>query len=207
MVDFGPDLRSSGHIRPQILMPLGGTVTVSVPPAPDRHKEFKLQVGSGTIQTWPNWLAIALTRVQEVYLARQRIVAVSANEIDPTMGRLIGEEYQASLQTISAAVFALDAFYGVLDGMIHIPDTERAARTQRRDGRAIWVADAIIRATGRMPNDVRKNLKKNIHRAFKVVTLLYTHRTPPSHSVSILRFKTSMCRSVGSTTALSRALR
>jgi hypothetical protein len=152
-------------------MPIGATVTVSVPQVPDQRKEGRLQVGPGTIQTWPNWLAIAFTRVQEAYLARQRIVTESANGIDPTTGRLINEEYQASLQAISAAVFALDAFYGVLDGMITIPETERAARTQRGVGRAIWVADAIIRATARMPNSVRKDIRKNIRIAFKVRNL------------------------------------
>lgn len=150
-------------------MPIGATATatLSMHQAPDQRKEWRFQVGAGTMQTWPYWLSIAFTRVQEAYLVRQRIVTASANGIDPTAGTLIGEEYQASLQAISAAVFALDAFYGVLDGMISIPETEKAARTRRGDGRAIWVADAIIRATARMPNNVRRDIKRNIHIAFK----------------------------------------
>jgi hypothetical protein len=66
------------------------------------------------------------------------------------------EEYQAGMQAISSAVFAVDALYGVIAGMITVPEAEIARRKQRNDGRAVWVADAIIRASARMPNDVRK---------------------------------------------------
>jgi len=66
---------------------------------------------------------------------------------------LLIEEYQAGLQAISSAVFSLDAMYGVISRMIDVPEAEIARRKQKNDGRAVWVADAIIRASARMPND------------------------------------------------------
>jgi hypothetical protein len=79
----------------------------------------------------------------------------------------LDEEFQGSLQTISAAVFALDAFYGVIHTMITLQEWEIKARQQRGTGRATWVADAIGRAS-RMPNRARKAVAKNIHTAYKL---------------------------------------
>jgi len=69
------------------------------------------------------------------------------------------------LQAIAAAVFGLDAFYGVIREMVNISEAESDGRQRRRAGRAVWVADAIGRAS-RMPNDVRKAMTESIHTAY-----------------------------------------
>lgn len=128
---------------------------------------LEVSAGPGSVQTWPNWLAIAFDRLREDNGARQRMTAATTVGGDQAVAYALIEEYQACLQAISAAVFALDAFYGVISGMGTVPETEKAKRIQRKDGRAVWVADAIIRASARMPNEVRKAVTENIHRAYK----------------------------------------
>ncbi len=118
------------------------------------------------MQTWPNWLAIAFDRLQEANDARQRLATMTAGSASVAHATVLIEEYQAGLQAISSAVFAVDAMYGVIAGMIAVPEAEIARRKQRNDGRAVWVADAIIRASARMPNDARKAVTENIHRAY-----------------------------------------
>jgi hypothetical protein len=76
-------------------------------------------------------------------------------------------EYQAGLQAISSAVFALDALYSVISGMITISEAEKEKRRVRNHGRAVWVSDAMLRASAGMTNDVRKTMKNRIHRAYK----------------------------------------
>jgi len=110
-------------------------------------------VDGGLLQTWPNWLAIAFSRLQEANSARERLTAATASGVGEAEASLLIEEYQAGLQAISSAVFSLDAMYGVISRMIDVPEAEIARRKQKNDGRAVWVADAIIRASARMPND------------------------------------------------------
>lgn len=150
-------------------MPLGGVVTYSAARIHDQDGVPRLQVDivGGLVQTWPNWLAIAFDRLQEANGARQRLTAATAGRTGDVEASVLIEEYQAGLQAISSAVFALDALYGVIAEMITIPEAEMARRKQRNDGRAVWVADAIIRTSKRMPNDVRKAVTESIHKAYK----------------------------------------
>jgi hypothetical protein len=95
------------------------------------------------------------------------MIEATTNNDDTAESAALDEEFQGSLQTISAAVFALDAFYGVIHTMITLQESEKKARQQKGTGRATWVADAIGRAS-RMPNRVRKAVARNIHTAYKL---------------------------------------
>jgi len=150
-------------------MPTGGVATLSASRVRDQDGVLRLQVNvdTGMVQTWPNWLVIAFSRLQEANSARQRLTQATASGDGEAEASVLIEEYQAGLQAISSTVFALDALYGVITPMIPAPEAEKARRNQRNDGRAVWVADAIIRASARMPNDVRKTLTENIHRAYR----------------------------------------
>jgi hypothetical protein len=150
-------------------MPMGGVVTYSAPRVHEQDGVRRLQVDivGGLVQTWPNWLAIAFDRLQEANGARQRLMAATAGGTGDAEASALIEEYQAGMQAISSAVFALDALYGVIAGMINIPEPEIARRKQRNDGRAVWVADAIIRTSKRMPNDVRKAMTESVHKAYR----------------------------------------
>lgn len=150
-------------------MPIGGVVTYSAARVYDQDGVHRLQVDivGGLVQTWPNWLAIAFDRLQEANVARQRLMETTASGVGEAEANVLVEEYQASMQAISSTVFALDALYGVIAEMITVPEAEKARRKQRNDGRAVWVSDAIIRASSRMPNDVRKTVNENIHKAYR----------------------------------------
>jgi hypothetical protein len=149
---------------------MGGAVTLSASRVRDQDGVLRLEVSvdGGLVQTWPNWLAIAFDRLQEANDAQQRLAATTPGGTGEAQAAVLIEEYQAGLQATSSAVFALDALNGVIFRMITVPEAEIARRKQRNDGRAVWVADAIIRASARMPNDVRKALTENIHRAYMV---------------------------------------
>lgn len=150
-------------------MPMGGAVSLSASRVRDQDGVLRLvvNVDGGLVQTWPNWLAIAFDRLQEANDARQRLAATAAGGVGEAEATVLIEEYQAGLQAISSAVFAVDALYGAIARMITVPEAEIARRKQRNDGRAVWVADAIIRASARMPNDVRKAVTKSIHKAYR----------------------------------------
>jgi hypothetical protein len=150
-------------------MPVGGVVTLSASRVRDKDGSIRLQVSTdhGSIQTWPNWLAISFDSLQVAERAWQRLPEEASEGADVATATVLVQEYQAALQTISAAVFALDAFYGVISRMVTVPEQEKIARQTRNDGRAVWVADAVIRASAGMPNGTRQAITEGIHKAYK----------------------------------------
>lgn len=124
--------------------------------------QMKLKV---SIQVWVNWLDIAFARRDDTESARKRMNEATANADDAAESAALNEEFHGALQTISAAVFALDAFYGLISTMITIDEREKDARRRNNTGRASWVADVICRAS-KIPNDKKKTLIKNIHVAY-----------------------------------------
>lgn len=147
-------------------MPMGGIVTFSTSRVRDQDGVRRLEFAvTGSVQTWPNWLAISFDHLKEADSARQRL-AVAVGD-DAGEANALVAEYQASLQAISSSVFALDALYGVISAMITVPEADKASRIERKAGRAVWVADAVVRASARMPNDVAKILTKRIHCAYQ----------------------------------------
>ena len=90
------------------------------------------------------------------------------------------QEFRSSLQVVSAAVFALDGFYGVIQEHVGIAAAELAARRANRTSRPKWVADAIFRA-GRIPGNARSILRKNIITSYKVRDLAVHPEHAPRH--------------------------
>lgn len=188
-------------------MPTGADFTVSASRVCDQNgvPELRVTVDLGSVQTWPDWLTITFARLQEASVARQRMIAATANDVGEAASNALIEEYRACLQATSAAVFALDAFYGVIREFITVPEAEQDARRQRNDGRAVWVADAILRASSRMPNDVRKTTAEKIHNAIRRETLLFTQPMNKRHSWSTLSSRALRSRSAMLTTPLRQA--
>lgn len=120
-----------------------------------------------SIQTWTSWLVIAFARLDDTKLARKRMTEATAGGNDTAESAALDEEFQGALQTISAAVFALDAFYGVIHTLITLDELVKRARQQNGAGRATWVADAICRAA-RMPNKAKSAVAKNIHKVYRL---------------------------------------
>jgi hypothetical protein len=120
-----------------------------------------------SIQVWTSWLSVAFTRLDDTRLARKRLTEATAHNDDMAESAALDEEFQGSLQTISAAVFALDAFYGAIHTMISLSQSEKDARQQNNAGRAVWVADAVLRAS-RIPNEAAKTVARNIRMAYKL---------------------------------------
>lgn len=159
-------------VRPGIRVMRGATLTI--PPgalriSADEDGTLKAELThfEGAIQTWTDWLSIAFARLQDAKNARKRLTAATKKEDESGENAALSEEFQSSLQAISGAVFALDAFYGVIESMIRIPDSVRASRQRNNEGRAVWVSDAIGRAS-RLPNDMRKSVDKNIHAVYRL---------------------------------------
>ena len=119
-----------------------------------------------SVQTWPDWLTIAFGRLKEARAAREQLILAFSIHNNDAENEALTAEFKASLQAVAASVIALDGFYGAIRDMVPISPTIADERRQNQAGRAVWVADAIIRAS-RMPNAVRKTLAKDIHTAYK----------------------------------------
>lgn len=119
-----------------------------------------------SVQTWPDWLDIAFDHLKEAHEARKRLILAFAENDSDAESEALTAEFRASLQAITASVIALDGFYGAIRDMVPVPPATADERRQNQAGRAVWVADAIIRAS-RMPNAVRRSLTKDIHTAYR----------------------------------------
>jgi len=133
----------------------------------DRSLKAEITEFRAAIQVWTSWLVIAFARLEDTRAARGRLQEATANSDDTAESLALDEEFQGSLQTISAAVFALDAFYGVIRSMITLDEAERDARKQNNTTRPAWIADAVIRGS-RVPNKAAKAVAKNIHLIYKL---------------------------------------
>ncbi len=159
-------------IRPGLRVMRGSTLTIPegalrISISEDGSVKSEITHFQASIQTWPSWLVIAFARLGDTRAARKRLNEAITNTDDTAENMALEEEFQGSLQAISAAVFALDAFYGVIHTMIPLDKSEKDARQQNNTARAAWVADAILRAS-RMPNQVGKTVSKNIRTAYKL---------------------------------------
>jgi hypothetical protein len=159
-------------IRPGFRVIRGSTLTVpdgGLQLSLDKDGSPKLEFSriQASIQTWTSWLIITFARLNDTRLARKRMAEATANDDDAAEIVALDEEFQEALQTVSAAAFAMDAFYGVIHTMIVLGESEKEARQQSDVGRATWVADAICRAS-RMPNMAKKTVTKNIHTMYRL---------------------------------------
>lgn len=155
-------------MRPGVYVPRGTTFIIPAGALQITHdgegrRSMEVTHVEAAVQTWPDWLEIAFARFDDVRDARRRLL--EARESGTAEVAALANEFHAALQAISAAVFALDAFYGVISEMVPLSDAEKEARRRSRAGRAVWVADAIGRAA-RMPNEVRKLMTKSVHTAY-----------------------------------------
>ena len=124
---------------------------------------------------WHVWLELAFGHLQATGDARKRLTAATAAEDHESEGVALADEFSGSLQAILAAVFALDAFYGVIQGMVVVPQAEKEARRRNQVGRYVWVADALNRAS-RMSNLVAHTLRQSIRTAYKAPDGAVGHR-------------------------------
>ncbi len=151
-------------IRGSLLTVPSGGLEVSLDEKGSPKFQMKLQV---SIQVWVNWLVIAFARRGDTEIARNRMNEATASADDAAESTALNEEFHGALQTISAAVFALDAFYGIISTKITIDEKEKEARRRKKTGRAAWVTDAICRAS-RIPNEKKKTLINNIRVAYQL---------------------------------------
>jgi hypothetical protein len=147
-------------IRPGLRVMRGSTLTIPegalrISISEDGSVKSEITHFQASIQTWTSWLVSAFARLGDTRAARKRLTEAITNTDDTAENMALEEEFQGSLQAISAAVFALDAFYGVIHTMIPLDKSEKDARQQNNTARAAWVADAVLRAS-RMPNQVEK---------------------------------------------------
>jgi len=157
--------------RPGVHVPRGatfvipaGALQISLEGAGVRAMEVTHVEAS--LQTWPDWLEIAFARLTDVREARRKLVELRGAS-GACESEALAAEFHAALQAISSAVFALDAFYGVIRDMVPLSQTEKDARRRSRASRAAWVADAIGRVA-RMPNANRKAMAKSVRLAYEL---------------------------------------
>jgi hypothetical protein len=75
--------------------------------------------------TWPAWLVVAQESREQAQAAREAGVAAGPN---PEFVTALKAEFRASMTSLCASAFALDAFYG--STLSHVPDARIAARNR-----------------------------------------------------------------------------
>ncbi len=154
-----------------LLIPPGATFTIpagAMQLSVGKNGVAQLQIteAHSSVQTWPDWLAIAFDHLKEAGAARKRLTASTAAQDRDALGKALTQEFKASLQAMTAGAIALDGFYGAIRDMVPIPPAVREERRQKESGRAVWVADTIIRAS-RMPGPVQRTITKGVHTVYK----------------------------------------
>jgi len=144
--------------------------------------QVKLQV---SIQLWVNWLSISFARRADTKIAREQMKKAIDAADDNAESSALNEEFHGAIQTISSAVFALDAFYGIISTKIPIDQSEKEARRRKNSGRAVWVADAIGRSS-RISNENKKRLTRNIHEAYRLRdNAVHPHYRPEDQAIHL----------------------
>jgi hypothetical protein len=173
MTVIGAGTAPDGGSRPihRFLVPNGATISIPegailLGTAEDGTPVMNIAAVYSSAMVWQVWLELAFGHLQDTKAARERLTAAAAVGDYEAEGVALAEEFSGSLQAISAAVFALDAFYGVIQSMVVVPEAEKEARRRNRAGRDVWVADAINRAS-RMPSHVARTLRQSIHTAYQ----------------------------------------
>lgn len=155
----------------RLIVPPGATFTIpahAIQLSFGQSGESQLQITEvhSSVQTWPDWLGIAFDCLKESSAARKHLTAATAAHDREAESKTLTSEFKASLQTMTASVIALDGFYGAICDMVPVSPAIREERQRKDSGRAVWVADTIIRAS-RMPGTVQKTLTKGIHSAYR----------------------------------------
>jgi hypothetical protein len=92
---------------------------------------------------WVSWTDVAIEHARMAGKARQR--AVEAPDGSPAMGKAFDGELKAALVAITAAAFAVDAWFGAVKPMIPLPPHLLAAWTKSgaRPSRAARVSETL----------------------------------------------------------------
>lgn len=93
-----------------------------------------------------HWLSIALDHLFDCEAAASELLPKwQAGEDGEQIGRLLEKEFSHGMQTISAAAFAIDAFYGSVIDHIAIPPDLIAAWRRNKTSRANQICEVLRR--------------------------------------------------------------
>jgi hypothetical protein len=132
--------------------PVGGPMTI--------HVHF--DVG-------PTWLEIALRHLEDAKVKRAvRIEAWQGTDEQAKAAALEGE-FEASMQAITAAVTAIDAFYAVVRTKTQLPHDLIAAWRKNRTARDAQVSELLRRAFSLNSNDTHTRvLRQNLRELYRI---------------------------------------
>jgi hypothetical protein len=98
------------------------------------------------IDTWPHWLRIATEHVNQAVAAHTLLMEAHAINDDAAKGQALEAEFSASLVAISAAAFALDAFYGAVKARAPLDAGLEAKWQKNHTSRAKQIVETLRRS-------------------------------------------------------------
>lgn len=98
-----------------------------------------------SIDLYAYWLEIAMAHLIEAEVAHGELLKVWGHGDDQEGGRWLEREFSASLQCITSAAIAVDAFYAMTRDHIQIPEKDVEAWRTNRTSRAKQIAEVLKR--------------------------------------------------------------
>jgi hypothetical protein len=138
----------------------------------------ELQQVLSSTSTWLDWLHIAFARIAEAVAARRELRAAQAANDEQRENEALEREFRSSLQAATAAVFAIDGFYRLVQPHVQIDAQEIERRRKNRTARAVWVADAV-RRLARIPGKTYASLRQNLITSYKARDLAVHPESAP----------------------------
>jgi len=130
-------------------------ITLSI--GPDGQPQLSTVTPELAYDLWPLWLRIAIDHQHMARAARTRLEAITGTH-DARHGRALQDETTAGMVSISAAMFAIDAFYGAVLARIDVPPPKG-----KRSQRYAIIAETLKRAftmTQKSSNAIRNRLQE-----------------------------------------------
>lgn len=134
----------------QLRIPAGGLV---IGPEGVRSAQFEM-----ALEVWPHWLRIAAEMVDRATTARTQVVEAHAADDSPRLATAMSDELAASMTSIAAQAFAVDAMYDSVRRRLRHPPT----RGRRHTARYRWITETLRHGFGigpRSTSEVRTFLE------------------------------------------------
>jgi len=124
---------------------------------------LELHVG---LDVCPTWLDIAAEHLQHAQAANRSLLAQPQPLDDERLSQALETDLRSSMQAVVATAAAVDAFYGVLQGIVPIDEVTKGAWRERRTARYKRIAEVVRRAFRMRPRNaaqLRSALRQLYH--------------------------------------------
>lgn len=115
----------------------------------------------------PTWVGISLRHLSDAVTARQHRDIIWGGTDEEAKANALEQEFEASMQAITAAAIAIDAFYGMLQPYVQFSPSVKKRCSGRRPSRYAQVAEVLRRAYKLKPKETAA-LRANVKEIYRV---------------------------------------